>query len=67
MQETVDDISKLADVCLQIAYEYADKEIVALEEKAAGDDQVIIVSQLYNRSGNIYPAIAKNRPGKWMG
>ncbi len=38
-------------------YEYADKEIVALEEKAAGDDQVIIVSQLYNRSGNIYKSV----------
>lgn len=38
-------------------YEYADKEIVALEEKAVSDDQFIIVSQLYNRAGNIYKSV----------
>jgi len=38
-------------------YEYANNEIIALEEKAVSDDQFIIVSQLYNRSGNIYKSV----------
>ena len=38
-------------------YEYADKEILALEEKAVNDDQVILVSQLYNKAGNIYKSV----------
>ncbi len=38
-------------------YEYANNEILALEEKAQSDYQLIIVSQLYNRAGNIYKSV----------
>ena len=38
-------------------YEYAKNEILALEEKAVSDDQLIIVGQLYNKAGNIYKSV----------
>jgi len=38
-------------------YEYANYEILALEESAESDDQIIVVSQLYNRTGNIYKSV----------
>ena len=38
-------------------YEYANIEILTLEERAEGNDQFIIVSQLYNRTGNIYKSV----------
>ena len=38
-------------------YEYAKIEILALEERAESNDQIIIVSQLYNRTGNIYKSV----------
>ncbi len=38
-------------------YEYANKEIVTLEEKAVSADQLIAVSQLYNKTGNIYKSV----------
>jgi len=38
-------------------YEYTKIEILALEERAESNDQIIIVSQLYNRTGNIYKSV----------
>lgn len=38
-------------------YEYANNEVLALEERAKSNDQIIVVSQLYNRTGNIYKSV----------